>query len=147
MQVSEGGTAMHPEFHQMVMRDRQREIERSVQISALRRTTPAAGPFQRPVDPVVLRLCCVSDDGPLERLAQLQGRPAPRGRHVVAEVGGSVVAALPLAGGAPLADPFRPTAHLLPLLELRAKQIGLEPAPRRPLRLLTAVRALTPARR
>jgi hypothetical protein len=34
------------------------------------------------------------------------------------------VAALPLAGGPALADPFRSTAQLLPLLELRRRQLA-----------------------
>jgi len=72
------------------------------------------------------RLCSVHDDDALDRLAVLEGRPAPQGRFVVAEVGGTVVAALPLGRGAPLADPFRATAHLLPLLELRAAQLSSE---------------------
>ena len=46
-----------------------------------------------------------------------------------AEIDGKVVAALPLRGGKVMADPFRPTAHLIPLLELRAKQLATAPAP------------------
>ena len=55
------------------------------------------------------------------------GRPVPRGRVVLAEVDGDIVAALPLGGGAALTDPFRPTAHLLPLLRLRAAQLDRQP--------------------
>jgi hypothetical protein len=65
----------------------------------------------------------VHDDDALERLASLEGRPLQDGSFVVAEVGGRLVAAAPLDGGFPLADPFAPTAHLLPLLRLRARQI------------------------
>ena len=50
-----------------------------------------------------------------------------------------MVAAYPLGIGSPLADPFRPTAHLMPLLELRARQLAPEerrgravPVPGRP---------------
>ncbi len=116
---------MHPEFMQVVLNDRERNLERSVQRAFLRR----AGGGQAPVvtEAVVLRLCCVHDDAALERLAALEGRPGPSGRFVVAEVDGAVVAALPLGCGAALADPFRPTAHLLPLLELRAKQLSAAP--------------------
>jgi hypothetical protein len=38
-------------------------------------------------------------------------------------VGDDVVAALPLEGGRPLADPFRPSAHYVELLQLRARQL------------------------
>jgi hypothetical protein len=41
----------------------------------------------------------------------------------VAEVDGQPWAALSLAGGELLTDPFRPTAELAPLLSLRAAQI------------------------
>jgi hypothetical protein len=72
---------------------------------------------------VQLRLCRVGDDPALEGLADLENRPLPPGRFVVAVVRGRMVAALPLEGGAPLADPFERTEHLLPLLELRAEQV------------------------
>jgi hypothetical protein len=81
---------------------------------------------------VALRLNSVHDDPALERLAQLEGRPVPPGRLVVAEVDGVVVAAHPLAGGVPLADPFHPTAQILPLLRLRAEQVAPPAQRRRP---------------
>ena len=46
----------------------------------------------------------------------------------MAEVNGELVASLPLLGGEPLADPFRATAHLVPLMRLRPSQ--LEPRAR-----------------
>lgn len=115
-----GGAMMHPDFLQQLANDRRRELER--------RTSYSSGSSSRavpePVDTVLLRLCCVGDDEAIERLAQLEGKPAPVGRHIVAEIDGVVIAALPLAGGKLLADPFRATSHLLPLLELRAKQVN-----------------------
>jgi hypothetical protein len=79
---------------------------------------------------IELRLCRAADDPALERLAALAERPLPFGRLVVALVNGQLVAALPLAGGHALTDPFSRTAHLLRLLELRADQLR-QPAPRR----------------
>jgi hypothetical protein len=92
---------------------------------------------------VELRLCRCEDDPQLEDLARLAGRPLPFGRFVVAVVRGRVVAAVPLVGGHPLTDPFVRTEHLLPLLELRAKQLR-EPEPRRSLfpRSVSLIRAL-----
>jgi hypothetical protein len=111
----------HPEFHQFLLAERAHELEvdaRRTRARSARRDTRSL------VDGVVgLRLCTVHDDPALERLAQLEGRPLSAGRFVVAEVNGVVVAAQPLAGGPPLADPFRPTAQLLPLLRLRARQL------------------------
>ncbi len=79
---------------------------------------------------IELRLCRVADDPQLEALAELAECPLPFGRFVVASVDGRIVAALPLAGGRALRDPFVRTAHLMPLLELRAAQLR-EPEPRR----------------
>ena len=59
----------------------------------------------------------------LADLAMLSGRPVPSGRLVVAIVAGRVVAAVRLAGGQPLADPFERTEQLVRLLELRAAQL------------------------
>jgi hypothetical protein len=78
---------------------------------------------------VELRLCRTSDDLELARLAELEGRPLPFGRLVVAVVRGRIVAALPIAGGHALADPFAATEHIIPLLELRAGQLRA-PEPR-----------------
>jgi hypothetical protein len=113
---------MHPEFTQVTLHDRQRELDRRARTAYLHRGLP--DPIDKPVDPVVLRLCSVCDDEALDRLAALEGRPTPLGRHVLAEIDGVVVAARSLISGDVLADPFRPTAHLLPLLALRASQVA-----------------------
>jgi hypothetical protein len=82
---------------------------------------------------VSLRLSRASDDPSLERLAALESRKVPRGRQLLAEVEGEVVAAVPLAGGEPLADPFRPTAHLLSLMRRRAAQLYAPQSPHKAL--------------
>jgi hypothetical protein len=119
---------MHPDFLQMTLHDNARELDRSVRRGFLSRQTQVA---PAPSETVVLRLCSVHDDEVLDALAQLEGRPSPSGRQLVAEVDGIVVAAYPLGMGSPLADPFRPTAHLMPLLELRARQLAPEERPGR----------------
>jgi hypothetical protein len=133
---------MHPEIMRVIAEDHVRTLQRDAAryVRAMQRK-PAAD--TREVD---LRLCRVTDDPELERLAELEGRPVPFGRLVVALVEGRIVAALPLAGGAPLADPFTRTAHILPLLELRAAQLR-EPEPRRRLlpRYLSLIRGSTQA--
>jgi hypothetical protein len=108
-------------FHEDFLRERDRSLERRLEHAALRRERRR---LTAPTDPVVLRLCCVDEEDSLHRLAALEGVPTPEGRHLVAEVEGIVVAARPLDGGRVLTDPTRRTAHLLPLLELRAKQLG-----------------------
>ena len=119
-------------------------------VEALRR---AARPVLRPARPtaidlteIELRLCRVGDDPALEQLAALAERPLPFGRFVVAVVDGRLVAALPLAGGHLITDPFVRTAHLRPLLELRAAQLR-EPERRRRLvpRYVNLIRGSTHA--
>jgi hypothetical protein len=128
---------LHTDFLQQVVNDRQRELEERTRFAG-----PETAQLESPdpAESVVLRLCSVRDDADLERLAELEGKPVPVGRQIVAEVGGVVIAALPLAGGSALTDPFRRTSHLVPLLELRAKQLGTV-GTRRHAWLLGAVRS------
>ena len=73
------------------------------------------------------------DDGPaLVRLAQLEGRGGFDGERVlVAELDGSLRAAVSLDRRRAIADPFHPTAALLEVLELRAAHLrGGRPARR-----------------
>jgi hypothetical protein len=97
----------------------------SLRRPATRRPLAPAGPsaLEPERGEVELRLCSVSDDQALADLAMLSGRPVPPGRLVVAIVEGRLVAAVPLAGGQTLADPFERTEQLVRLLELRAAQL------------------------
>lgn len=130
---------MHPEFLQQTIHDHERDLDRRTRAAYLQRMLPE--PSEEPQEAVVLRLCRVADNDALERLAKLEGRPAPAGRYVVAEVDGALVAAVSLVSGLVLADPFRPTAELLPLLELRAAQLVPETRRSRSLPLWSTVRA------
>jgi hypothetical protein len=116
---------IHPEFTKVLATDHLEQLRRDARV--VRGLT-----HRPPVDTrdVELRLCRVADDPQLERLAQLAERALPHGRLVVAARHGEIVAALPLAGGPALRDPFARTADLLPLLELRAAQLR-DPEPRR----------------
>jgi len=75
------------------------------------------------LDGVTIRRSQARDRDALERLALLDSRRLAAGELLVAEVAGELRAALPLAGGAAIADPFRPTAPLVSLLQMRAQQI------------------------
>jgi hypothetical protein len=130
---------MYQDFLQMTLHDHQRDLDQQTRFAFTGQSFP-----ETPVEnqeAVELRLCRVDDDPALERLAMLEGRPAPAGRYVIAEVDGTVVAAMSLVSGAILADPFEPTAHLLPLLELRASQLAPEARRPRGLPLWNTVRA------
>jgi hypothetical protein len=61
-------------------------------------------------------------------VAQLAESPLPSGRALVAEVDGELWAALPLATGKMLVDPFRPASEVQQLLSLRAAQLRHEAA-------------------
>ncbi len=72
------------------------------------------------------------DRAAIRRLADLDGGRMPSKRMLVGELDGEVVAAVPIAGGAAVADPFRSTSALVSLLGLRAAQLrGLEDSPKR----------------
>ena len=123
--------------------------DRELELRQIDRRGPLAGllRFGRPkaVAPVetnvTIRVAGPADDEALARLAELDSRPAPVGYVLVAEVGGELRAAVPVAGGETVADPFHPTATLTSLLALRVSQLRggeLEPlAPARRRGLVT----------
>ena len=89
--------------------------------------TASAPPVERtdmtPIatSPSVLIRAARGSDGPaLETLAALDSATVPAGALLVAEAGGELVAALSAATGERIADPFRRTADVVELLELRA---------------------------
>jgi hypothetical protein len=96
---------------------------RHARIVPRRRDEPRAPALPNDAE-VVVRPARPSDAGGLERIAQLDGRRAPAGPAIVAEVDGELLAAAPLDGGPPVANPYRPTAGVLRLLELRAAQLA-----------------------
>jgi hypothetical protein len=86
-----------------------------------------------PADDVVIRAATPADSAALVRLGELDGNrsagqllagAAAEHAVLVAEVDGSLEAALSLDGGLAIADPFRRTALDLQLLSIRARQLG-----------------------
>lgn len=100
-----------------------------------RHTAPAASVTVREVTP--------DDACELKRLADLDCSSVPALPALVAEVEGDLVAALPLQGGSAVSDPFRRTAAIVHLLELRATQVNSGPGyrPRRGLHRLLGRRS------
>jgi hypothetical protein len=78
------------------------------------------------LDRIAIRRSAPGDGHAISDLAALDGREWCGGPALVAETDGSLLAVVPLAGAAPFADPFRPTAEVVALLELRAEQLGAE---------------------
>src|SRR4051812_2910172 len=114
---------MHPEIERQLAAERVKELRRAGAVARLRAATPRA---ERTQD-IVIRQARPQDHLALAALAVLDGADQPIGRTIVAEVDGSIVAALPLDDGAgPFSDPFRRTADLVALLEARARQIASE---------------------
>jgi hypothetical protein len=68
---------------------------------------------------VVIRAANGSDGAALHRLAALDSARVPAGELLVAETDGAVVAAHAPRSGATIADPFRHTAEVVELLQLR----------------------------
>ena len=75
------------------------------------------------LDDISIRPAHPHDAPAIARLAALDEQPRPDGEVLVAESGGRLLAALPLGGGHPVADPFEPSAHAVDLLVLRAEQL------------------------
>lgn len=72
--------------------------------------------------PITIRRATPDDADAVRRLAHLDDRRPPRGRTLLAFVGGELAAARPVVGDREaVADPFRRTAHLLAMLEAHSR--------------------------
>lgn len=99
-------------------------------------------------EPLTIRMATPDDARALIRLAQLDSSPPPSGGStLIAEVAGEPRAALPLDGGPPIANPFRPTAPIVALLEERRLELRCGPARRARLARWRPRRFLRPAPR
>jgi hypothetical protein len=86
-------------------------------------TMSGSAPSLPSMDALVIRPAYPDDHAALERLARLDSQRPFIGRGgpaLVAERDGRILAALSVADGRAIADPFAPTADLVALLRLRA---------------------------
>jgi hypothetical protein len=74
-------------------------------------------------DGISIRRLGAEDLATVDRLAQLDSRRRPQGALLGVVIEGRLVAAISLATGDSIADPFTRTAELRALLELRAAQL------------------------
>ena len=81
---------------------------------------------------VLIRAARGSDGRALARLAALDSASVPGGELLVAEADGELVAARSIDTGVAVADPFRRTADVAALLELRTGALAAERGTRRP---------------
>jgi hypothetical protein len=72
---------------------------------------------------VLIRRASRDDTRDIDRLAELDERALPQGERLVGVLDGRVVAALDVASGTAIADPFVPTQGVVELLGLRAAQV------------------------
>jgi hypothetical protein len=77
---------------------------------------------------ITIRRAHDADVGALNRLAGLDSQRLPDDEFMIGEVGGEAWAAVGIATGTVLADPFRPTAELAQLVAIRAARLR-RPAP------------------
>ena len=73
---------------------------------------------------LVIRLAVQADETKLRRLAHMDSARPLSGRTLLAEQGGSVIAALSLDDGSAIADPFVASADAVAMLRVRAAQLS-----------------------
>ena len=72
---------------------------------------------------VTIREATAADEDGLRRLAQRDSAPVPPRPLVIGEVEGEIRAAISVASGATIADPFQRTADVIALVHARADQL------------------------
>jgi hypothetical protein len=108
---------LSPTLNSLIGAAREREIRAEARSRRFAARQDAAA------DRIVLRRTRARDHAAVRRIAQLDSAKEPSSPSLVAEVDGEIVAAAPIDGGHPVADPFRPTAEVVVLLERRARQL------------------------
>ena len=73
---------------------------------------------------ITIRQATSADAFPLRRLAALDDSRPLQGDVLVAEEGGELRAALSMANGRTVANPFAPTADLVEILRVQARHVG-----------------------
>ncbi len=111
---------MHPDFTFQLALEHVGDLRREA-AEHRRARAASARPPQPVLTAIQLRLSHCREE--LERLAALTERPARDGDWLVADVDGRLVAAVSLDDGTTLYDPFKPTAQVVSLLQLRRKQV------------------------
>ncbi|HTU79548.1 MAG TPA: hypothetical protein VMF09_12390 [Solirubrobacteraceae bacterium] len=129
-------------------RQRHAELLRRAGLHRARHPAPRSEPPARPHEAVTIRLAAAEDRRELDLLADRHGAGVPAGPRLIAELGGTPVAAMSLSDRAVVADPGRRTSDVVELLRLRAAQLHGDARPRpQPVRLLgSCLRVLTPRR-
>ncbi len=127
--------AMSSDLHLFLARARAQELRGAGR--ARGRATDDPGSGIPPTTPVTLRFAFPDDEHAIARLARLDSAEPPAMPVLLGEVGGELRAALSLADGSVVADPFHPSTALVDLLRARSRQLTGSA----PVRSLRSVRA------
>jgi hypothetical protein len=76
-----------------------------------------------PANAYVIRQATIDDQAVLERLAGLDSQQPLRGPALIGEIDGTPAAAISMADGRVVADPFKLTAQLVPVLMMRRRSL------------------------
>jgi hypothetical protein len=109
---------MHPLLTYVLAVEAVKEVRLQCELEAHEPAEPPAAARE-----VTIRTARSADLPAVRRLAELEEKTVPLAPLLVAEVEGTIEAALPVEGGEPVANPFAATADVIPLLELRAAQL------------------------
>lgn len=113
---------MHSSLHRYLAQARAGELRRNG-ASTIRSRGPLVNARRPATSPVTLRFAFPDDFTDVAGLAALDSSVPPEQPVLLAEVAGEVRAALSLADGSVIADPFYPTASVVDLLRARAGQL------------------------
>jgi hypothetical protein len=94
--------------------------------------------------PLTIRRATAADEAALERLARLDSRRPTPAPHLVADTDGRLVAAVSLADGSAIADPFEPSGPAVDLLRERVRHLSRDERRSR-IPAMAGVRGLFPA--
>jgi hypothetical protein len=130
---------MHHLNYEIVRLRAEETNQRAERLGPLLAELRGAGP-PHSKSPVTVRLATANDGPVLVRVADLDCAAMPPAPLLVGERGARIVAALSLRDGTVVADPFVPTADIVALLRLRARQMRQRERPARRLRLSFAMR-------
>ena len=120
-------TMNQSDLYLAVIRERASAADRHAQrVGPLLAGLADAGATLPEPDPLTVRFGTAGDGPRIARIAELDSASAPCGPLLVGERDGRAIAALSLRDGAVVADPFVPTADVVALLQLRARQLGRE---------------------
>jgi hypothetical protein len=76
-----------------------------------------------PANAYVIRQATIDDQDVLQRLAGLDSQRPLSGPALIGEIDGTPSAAISMADGRVVADPFKLTAHLVPVLMMRRRSL------------------------